>query len=113
VSHPSFDLEVTRNASSARIAPAGELDIATAPELERAIAEVTGDSARLDLVVDLRGLTFMDSTGLRTLVQTNAQAAQDGFTLSIVRGPSQIDRLFAVSGLDDVLPLVDAPPTDE
>ncbi len=105
----SFDLDVIRAGRSACIVPAGELDIATAPELERAIADAAeaGDNR---IVLDLRKLTFMDSTGLRTLVQTNAQARRDGFELVIVRGPRQIDKLFAVSGLDDLLPLTDAPP---
>lgn len=105
---PSFDLEVLRNGTSARIAPAGELDIATAPRLEQAIAEATGDGS-IDLVLDLRGLTFMDSSGLRALVQTHQRSQTEGFGLAIWRGPRQIDRLFAVSGLEDVLPLADAP----
>jgi anti-sigma B factor antagonist len=105
---PSFDLDVVREGSSARIAPAGELDIATAPRLEQAIAEVIGDDGA-DLVLDLRALTFMDSTGLRTLVQTHQRAQSEGFNLAIWRGPHQIDRLLAVSGLEDVLPLSDAP----
>ncbi len=97
-----------RDGANARIAPAGELDIATAPEFEQAIAEVTR-AGTAELVLDLRALTFMDSTGLRMLVQTNAQATEHGFELSIWRGSRQIDKLFAVSGLEDHLPLADAP----
>lgn len=52
----------------------------------------------------------MDSTGLRALAQTNARAEQDRFHLSIVRGPRQIERVLEISGLADLLPLVDAPP---
>ena len=108
MTNPPFELEVLRNGTSARIAPAGELDIATAPELEQAIADVARNGAA-ELVLDLRGLTFMDSTGLRMLLQTNAQAAEQGFELSIWRGSRQIDKLFSVTGLDDLLPLADAP----
>ncbi len=109
VSTPTFELAVIRNGKTARVVPAGELDIATVPRVERMIAELTVD-AQHDLVVDLRELTFMDSTGLRMLVQTHGQSKRTGFGLQIVRGPEQINRLFVVTGLDGVLPLVDAPP---
>ena len=61
-------------------------------------------------MIDLRGLSFMDSTGLRTLVQADALARRDGISLMVIRGPQPIARLFEVSGLGDVLPLVDEPP---
>ncbi len=105
--HPSFDLQLEHDGGTARIAPRGELDIATAPEFERAISDAAGDAT--SIIIDLRGLTFMDSTGLRALVQTDQRARSEGFELKIVRGVATIDRLFAVSGLDEHLPLVEAP----
>lgn len=108
---PSFDLQVVRHGRTIRIAPSGELDIATAPEFEQAISQATAEPDS-ELVLDLRQLTFMDSTGLRTLAQTNAQADADGFELSIVRGPRQIERVLEISGLGALLPLVDAPPEE-
>ena len=109
MSIPSFGIQVIRNPGATRIAPTGELDIATTPALEQAIADATGEPGAA-LVLDLRELTFMDSTGLRTLAQTNARAEDEGFTLSIVRGPRQIERVLEISGLGALLPLVDAPP---
>jgi anti-sigma B factor antagonist len=109
MSIPSFDLKVVHSDRTTRIAPSGELDIATAPEFEQAIADATAEPGAT-LVLDLRELTFMDSTGLRALAQTNARAEQDRFDLSIVRGPRQIERVLEISGLSDLLPLVDAPP---
>ena len=108
MSIPSFDLQVKRDGNVARICPVGELDIASAPELERAIAEA-GAEPGAQLVLDLRELTFMDSSGLRTLAQTNAQAGKGEFELSIIRGPRQIERVLEISGLATLLPLVDAP----
>ena len=105
---PSFDLKVVRRDRTTRLAPSGELDIASAPEFEQAIAEATSEPGA-ELVLDLRELTFMDSTGLRALAQTNARADQGGFALSIVRGPRQIERVLEISGLAQLLPLVDAP----
>ncbi|HEY0345030.1 MAG TPA: STAS domain-containing protein [Solirubrobacteraceae bacterium] len=108
---PSFDLKVVRSDRTTRLAPSGELDIASAPEFEQAIAEATAEPGA-ELVLDLRELTFMDSTGLRALAQTNARADEAGFALSIVRGPRQIERVLEISGLAELLPLVDAPPED-
>ncbi len=110
MSIPSFDLEVIRSGAAARILVSGELDIATVPTLEEAIQSVTAEPGT-DLVVDLRAVTFMDSTGLRLLLQTHARSDGGAFGLSIVRGPTQLDRLFTISGVGDVLPLVDAPAT--
>jgi anti-anti-sigma factor len=106
---PSFGIRVVHDGGATHIRPAGELDIATTPALEQAIADAT-TQAGATLVLDLRALTFMDSTGLRTLAQTNARAESDGFSLSIWRGPRQIERVLEISGLGALLPLVDAPP---
>jgi anti-anti-sigma factor len=106
---PPFDIRVVHTGQGTHISPTGELDIATTPSLEQAITEATSERGA-SLVLDLRELTFMDSTGLRTLAQTNARAESDGFSLSIVRGPRQIERVLEISGLGALLPLVDAPP---
>ncbi len=106
---PSFDLRVVRNGSAVHIAPRGELDIATTPELEQALTEATAEPVA-EIVLDLRELTFMDSTGLRALAQANSGAGERGVALSIIRGPRQIERVLEISGLGTMLPLVDAPP---
>ena len=59
----------------------GELDLATAPELERLLEERGGD----EVVVDLRALEFMDSSGVRVLVAGHALAGREGGRLAIVR----------------------------
>ncbi|MEA2131566.1 MAG: anti-sigma factor antagonist [Solirubrobacteraceae bacterium] len=104
-----FALKVVQRDRKTHIAPSGELDIASAPAFEQAIADATAEPGA-ELVLDLRELTFMDSTGLRTLAQANVKAVQAGTALSIWRGPRQIERVLEISGLADLLPLVDAPP---
>jgi anti-sigma B factor antagonist len=90
-----------------RVAFTGELDIAGAQEAEEAVRQAeTGGGGRA-LTIDLRGLTFMDSTGLRLLVAADRRAQQDGRTLRIVRGPDAIQRVLELTGLGDKLPLVD------
>lgn len=83
----------------------GELDLATAPiaegELRR--AEASGDL----IVIDLRGVTFMDSTGIRMLVNADRRARDRGTGLVVVQGPPQVRRLLVLSGLSQHLDVVD------
>jgi anti-sigma B factor antagonist len=86
----------------------GELDIASAPQVEDALAEVEASNPPL-LVIDLRKLEFMDSTGLRTVVSADARARGQGRRLAIVRGPEPVDRIFSVTRLDERLQMIDEP----
>lgn len=63
---------------------AGELDLATAPQLERTLRE-TQQQARL-ILLDLRELTFMDSAGVHTIVNASIAARQLGRRLVLLRG---------------------------
>ena len=74
----------------------GELDITTAPELERTLY----DSLQLAhlTVLDLRELAFMDCAGVRTIVDASLRARRDGRRLLIVRGRPDIYRLFTLTG---------------
>jgi anti-anti-sigma factor len=109
MSIPSFELKVVQTDRKTRIVPSGELDIASAPAFEQAIADATAEPGA-ELVLDLRELTFMDSSGLRALAQANTRAGESGVDLSIWRGPRQIERVLEISGLGALLPLVDPPP---
>ena len=84
----------------ARIELAGELDIATVPEVERALEDALSAGCRR-LVVDLRNLAFMDSSGLVLLTRWDLGARRDGYDLALIRGGEPIDRLFKLAGLDD------------
>jgi anti-anti-sigma factor len=89
----------------ARVYVAAELDIASAPHLERALrrAELR---ARL-VVLDLRELTFMDSCGSRVIVYASNRAQRAGRRLVLVRGPSQVQRLLALSGAAERVEIVE------
>jgi anti-anti-sigma factor len=102
----TFDIDITNSDGATRLALRGEFDIAYAPQLEREIrrfAEAGGNR----LVIDLRGLSFIDSTGLRIVLEARQRAANSGFDLEIVRGPEQVQRVFELTGLEDHLPFVD------
>lgn len=86
----------------------GELDIASAPQLEALLAqaEASGPST---IIVDLRGLDFMDSTGLRVIVSADARARETARRLVVVRGAQTVQKVFQITGLDGRLDMVDAP----
>ena len=87
----------------------GELDLATAPEFEQLINECV-DEGR-EVVVDLRRLEFMDSSGIRVLVAAHARAGRTGAKVHIVRpeAASPVAKIVEVSGLDTELNIVDDP----
>lgn len=88
----------------------GELDLASAEVLEAGLKEL--ESAEPDvLVLDLRELEFMDSTGLRAVIAADARARERGGRLVVVRAPEEVDRVFQLTRMDQHLELVDEPPT--
>jgi anti-anti-sigma factor len=105
---PNFSCLCAGAGSVARVTVAGELDIATAPELERALRRPAVDPAVVFL--DLRELEFMDSSGLHVILAADRRVRSAGGQLVIVRGPAQVDRLLALVGIDCQLELVDQPP---
>ena len=60
------------------------------------------------LVLDLRGLSFIDSTGLHLLVALHQRSQRDGFQLTLLAPAPPVDRAIQLSGLDQVLPFVAA-----
>jgi anti-anti-sigma factor len=93
-------------AGGVRVVFVGELDIGASQEAEDVLRRVEGDGPPT-LTIDLRGLTFMDSTGLRMLVAADKRAMEAGRVLRIVRGPAPVQRILDLTGLADKLPIVD------
>jgi anti-sigma B factor antagonist len=87
----------------------GELDLATAPELETVLLERLDAGA--DVVLDLRELQFMDSSGLRVLVTAHVRASDGGPRFAIVRPPagSEVERILDIAGVEPQLNVVDEP----
>jgi anti-anti-sigma factor len=80
----------------------GELDIATAGELERALLRPREPGKRV--ILDLAGLRFMDSTGLRVLMRALSEAKAGRWELFVRNVPANIQRLFSISGVQDAVP---------
>ena len=83
----------------------GELDISCADRLTDAVERVASCGASL-LVIDLSGLAFIDSTGVRSLLRARELCAAGGRELLLIPGAPHIQRIFEVSGLNDVLPFL-------
>ena len=97
------------------VQPHGELDIATVETLRATLDSAIAETQRLALdgmesparlVLDLRALSFLDSTGLHLLVALNQRAKRDGFRLALLAPAAPIDRPIRLTGLDQVLPIV-------
>jgi anti-anti-sigma factor len=100
-------VEVRREGSAAVIAISGELDLASGPRLEEQLTAL--DSGVRLVVVDLRNLEFMDSTGLSIIVRAHQRLAEQECELSLVRGSPQVQRLLDLTGVAERVRLVEAP----
>jgi anti-anti-sigma factor len=86
----------------------GELDLASAQRMEESLAKMEAEQPPR-LVVDLRRLAFIDSTGLRLLIQANARAHERGGELVLRPGDASIQKVFEMTGALDVLHFEEAP----
>lgn len=91
-----------------RVALSGDLDLSSSKRAEEAIVEAEKGNPPL-LLIDLRKLTFMDSTGLRVMVSADKRAKRSGRRAVIVKGPAAVQRVFEITRLDERLDLVDSP----
>jgi anti-sigma B factor antagonist len=85
----------------------GELDMASAPLLQRAVDDI--ELARRPLLVlDLERLEFIDSTGLRIILSTRKRCQDRDQELAVTRGSQQVERLLSVTGMAEHLRTVPA-----
>jgi stage II sporulation protein AA (anti-sigma F factor antagonist) len=86
----------------------GELDLANVGELEVRLRDAEGEGARV-ILLDLRKVTFIDSSGLRLILGAEARARGSGRRLVLVRAPQRVQRIFTLTKLDEKLEFVDHP----
>jgi anti-anti-sigma factor len=104
-----LSLEVRREGDAALVVARGDIDLST---LAKATAALDGARAGArSLVLDLRQVGFMDTSGLRLIIEEQRRAAATGYRFAVVRGSHRIQRLFEIAGLagEDEL-FLDAPP---
>lgn len=103
---PPFELETREQDGRLVLAPHGELDLATCSQVEDAALAAVREGRHV--VLDLRGLEFMDSSGVRVLVSAHAAAQEHGGArVSIVPGTAEVSRVLEISGLLTRLDVVD------
>jgi anti-anti-sigma factor len=103
----AFRSEISFTAGWWTVALFGELDLATAPEAEHALQVVR--VAEGNLTFDLRGLLFLDSTGVQLIVKLADRARRDGSELRIVAGPGTVRRVLDMTGVTAFANVVDTP----
>lgn len=107
---PPFEVRSEFDAGTGRLTVVGELDIATTPQLDEA-ARLTIARGVRDLTIDLRKLTFMDSSGLRLLVILNERAGNEGWVLRLLKPAGPVLTILGLTGADKNLPFVEDPGT--
>ena len=100
---PPFRVDVTPDGDALRVVPAGELDVATVEELGRELRDLH-ERGVTRVVLDLRRLTFVDSTGMRLIVRLHETLGQDGVDFRLVAGSDAVHRIFELCELVSVLP---------
>jgi anti-anti-sigma factor len=102
----ALTMSSTRDGDTHVIALAGELDLAGAGLLEEELLDVERTDAE-QIVIDLRELEFIDSTGVRLVYMADARARRSDARLTIRRGADRVHRIFELTDLADRLPFVD------
>lgn len=87
------------------VAPRGDLDLFTAGDVQEALrARPEGCDV---VVLDLTGVTFLDTSGMRLTVETLHELDGAGVRFAVVRGDPDVHRLFTLTRLDERLPFFD------
>jgi anti-anti-sigma factor len=101
------EASLTRQRPQAVLALEGDLDVANATEAQKRMLHLDVRRGG-QLVLDLSGLTFMDSTGIRVILRAEQFASMHGADLVVVRPPGPVMRVLELVGLDEQLELVES-----
>ena len=104
-----FRFDLRRDGTEAELKMFGEFDMTGVLRVEPQLSEMLSTEEVARLVLDLSGLEFVDSTGLGVIIDLDQRARRGDFELSIVPGPRQVQRVFEVTKLADVLPFEEPP----
>jgi stage II sporulation protein AA (anti-sigma F factor antagonist) len=104
-SSPAFGVRAQVLERAHVVAPHGELDLFTVEQVEAALR------ARRDpcdvVVLDLRAVTFLDTSGMRLVVEAVHELGRAGLRFAVLRGGPEVQRTFSLVRLDDRLPFFD------
>jgi anti-sigma B factor antagonist len=105
---PLLRVALLRSAALVVVTLEGELDVHAAPAADAAMTTAAGSAP--GVVLDLRGLEFIDSSGLKLVLVWHRRLAERGIAFTLVRGAPHVQRPFSSAGLDGLLPWADEPP---
>jgi anti-anti-sigma factor len=101
-----FRIDIEPHRATVAAIAHGEIDLVSAPELATQLGELLGTGfARI--VLDLRDVPFIDSSGLRVILDTDAACGRRGVEFAMVPGPTSVQRLFQLTGTDAQLQFVE------
>jgi anti-sigma B factor antagonist len=104
-----FSLETKElDAGAVCVAVEGEFDMWRAYDFDRALLSIE-DGGASTIVVDLRGVQFLDSAGLARILAAHRRAERNGHRFAVVRGCRAVERLLAMAALDRRLEMVSEP----
>jgi anti-sigma B factor antagonist len=106
---PKLEFETTRNGTVAVVRPVGELDLSGAAVLEVELDRLVEDPQLSAVVLDMRDLEFMDSSGLRLVVVADMKAREAGRRFALVRGGETVHRVFEITRMGERLDFVERP----
>jgi anti-sigma B factor antagonist len=85
-----------------RVTVVGELDLATVAQLQHTV-DTHRQAGATDIVLDLRALSFIDSTGLRLILDLDRAARSRALRFSLIAGPPEVQRIFEITGTVELL----------
>jgi anti-sigma B factor antagonist len=106
VTAPPFEIEITDVRAGVKLTVRGELDIATVGELGVACDQALTSEPEW-LLIDLGAVAFIDSSGLKWLLDTHTRAVREGWALQLLKPAATALRVFAITGADRWLPFID------
>jgi anti-anti-sigma factor len=104
-----LELSTALEGAAAVVSLYGELDLAGSPLLEEEVGRLTRNGQVATVVLDLRRLEFLDSSGLRAVALSQRRVEGAGQALVLVRGPETVQRVFEITRMVDRLRFVDSP----
>ncbi|MCM2677034.1 STAS domain-containing protein [Alkalicoccobacillus plakortidis] len=102
----NLDIRVEELENQKNVFLSGEIDTYTAPKLREALIPLTEQNGG-ELIVDLSEVQYIDSTGLGIFVGVLKASDTNGSTLTLIGMSERIKRLFVITGLDEVINIVD------
>jgi anti-sigma B factor antagonist len=103
-----FDVQAQRVGDRYVVTPAGELDLATAHALGHTLAQAAALGAG-HVVLDLRDLSFVDSSGISVILKLQRHFAVEGVRFEVIKGTDVVQRAFALAHVEPLLPWITPP----